>query len=155
MKMIPGTGFVWIRKETYTGTGKFSGTAQFDQFSLKSNGSEDMVILKCDPDGNIQWIRQAGGNSIEKSSDNVSGITINNNKLVITGFFSGIIQFGNQTLNSAGREDIFVLFLDTQGHILKPGARIMCFKKNSTRCQKQRVPPKKTNLCNPIIPLNL
>lgn len=100
-------------------TGKFSGTAQFDQFSLKSNGSEDMVILKCDPDGNIQWIRQAGGNSIEKSSDNVSGITINNNKLVITGFFSGIIQFGNQTLNSVGREDIFVLFLDTQGHILE------------------------------------
>ncbi|MEZ4939957.1 MAG: hypothetical protein R3D58_03755 [Saprospiraceae bacterium] len=99
--------------------GQFTGQANFDRLTRTSNGKVDMFVLKLDADGGFQWMQQAGGDSNEWNSDSALGIAMDkSNRLVITGFFSGTMQLGNQTLSSAGREDMFLLFFDTSGRLL-------------------------------------
>ncbi len=99
--------------------GQFTGQASFDQLTRTSKGRVDMFVLKLDAGGGFQWVQQAGGDSNEWNSDSALGIAMDkSNRLVITGFFSGTMQLGNQTLTSAGREDMFLLFFDTNGRLL-------------------------------------
>lgn len=101
-------------------TGQFTGNAHFDTLQKTSRGDEDIYVVKYDPEGKLLWMRQAGGDAMEWNSDGAHDISIDGNgNLVITGFFSGKMQIGNQTLVSAGREDIFLLFFDRNGNLLE------------------------------------
>lgn len=101
-------------------TGQFTGNAHFDTLQKTSRGDEDVYVVKYNPDGKQIWMRQAGGDAMEWNSDGAHDISIDGNgNLVITGFFSGKMQIGNQTLVSAGREDIFLLFFDRNGNLLE------------------------------------
>jgi hypothetical protein len=107
------------RKGNVYCTGVFTGSAKFDEQELTSSGEEDIFIVKYSPDGDFVWLRQLGGDSPEWNSDSASEIAINpDGHLVVTGFFSGTMQIGTQTLTSAGREDIFILFFDQDGSLL-------------------------------------
>ncbi|MCB9315476.1 MAG: hypothetical protein H6569_05020 [Lewinellaceae bacterium] len=99
--------------------GQFTGQAVFDQLNRNSKGAVDMFVLKLNPDGQLQWVQQAGGDTNAWNSDAALSIAIDkSNRLVITGFFSGTMQLGNQMLRSAGREDMFLLFFDANGRLL-------------------------------------
>lgn len=100
-------------------TGLFSGTVQFD--SLRTSvGEDDIYVLKYDPAGRLLWVRQTGGDAAQWNPDGACDIAINESgQLVFSGFFSGVMHIGRQTLVSAGREDIFVLFFDRHGNFLE------------------------------------
>ena len=65
---------------------------------------------------NIQaqhWIQSGGGLTVDEGNSIVvdgSGYTY------ATGYFTGIVSFGNTTLTSAGSTDIFVVKINSQGN---------------------------------------
>ena len=100
-------------------TGSFSSKADFGNFILESNGDEDGFIAKYNLIGEVLWVRQIGGELMERNSDGALSVAVDNDGvIVVTGFFSGTIQIGNWTLESSGKEDIYILRLDSDGHFL-------------------------------------
>lgn len=104
-------------------TGYFSGVVDFDpginSFSLSSNGSNDIFILKLDPTANFNWVKQIGDNGDDQ------GISLNAHvagNLYVTGNFSGTVDFdpgsGQFNLQSEGSTDVFLLNLSTAGSFI-------------------------------------
>ena len=101
---------------TYT-TGYFSGLANIDGVQKVVNGLTDIFISKISPDGTTLWVVAAGGTS----SDRGLGIAVDNNfNVIVSGFFSGSINFGNGvSINSnSGSQDAFVAKYSSSGTIL-------------------------------------
>jgi tRNA A-37 threonylcarbamoyl transferase component Bud32 len=96
-------------------TGSFSGTANFGSQSITSYGSNwetDIFLAKYDPNGNLQWVVQAGGTN----SDYGNGITVDKDGYVyITGVFSGTATFHTTNITSYGYHDIFIAKYDNNG----------------------------------------
>ncbi len=85
-------------------TGVFTN-AKFDSVSLKSAGNSDIFIAKYHNDGNIDWVKAAGGKSVDEGHS----ITLDpNGNIFVTGFFSDTANFDGTILNSSGSTDIFV-----------------------------------------------
>ena len=83
-------------------TGQFSGDASFGVFDLNAaDGTIDAFILKCDSNGNDQWIKQGTGESLERG---MALATDNQGDIYVTGQFSGDLTFdnfyGNNVLNA-------------------------------------------------------
>jgi gliding motility-associated-like protein len=104
--------------------GSFFGTADFDPgasaFSLTSNGSSDIFIVKQNADGNFVWALQFGGDDFDEA---LSMAVDNAGQIHVGGYFnSSIVDFdpgpGNQNLTNAGAGDAFLLKLDTDGNLL-------------------------------------
>ncbi|HAD98653.1 MAG TPA: hypothetical protein DCG19_14675, partial [Cryomorphaceae bacterium] len=111
-----GSGNVYtagvFRNTAYFGSGTSSDT-------LASTGNVDIFIQKQDPSGNLLWVRQIGGASIEYARDlAVDG----SGNVYVTGEFQGSVDFdpGPQihNLTSAGSNDYYVLKLDASGNFL-------------------------------------
>ncbi len=97
-------------------TGYFEGTANFGSTTLISSGYEDIFIAKISANGNWLWAKQAGGVS---DHDEGRSISIDNSgNCYVTGNFETNATFGNTTLISTFRSDIFVAKLDTNGNWL-------------------------------------
>lgn len=98
-------------------TGFFSGTATFDNLSVVSAGGEDVFIAKYSNDGDILWLKRAGGNG--SSGDRGRGIAVDTSgNCYITGSFSGNASFGQVPAFSAGSTDIFLAKYDSSGNAL-------------------------------------
>ena len=96
-------------------TGYFLDTAQFGGTHLTTSGSNDIYVAKLDHSGNWLWAVRAGGTGSDK------GMVISTDgdgNSYVTGYFSGIADFGTFTLTSSGQEDIFVAKLDSSGNWL-------------------------------------
>ncbi len=102
-------------------TGYFLGAMDFDPGAgsdlRTSNGSEDVFIIKLDSSGIYQWGIHYGSSGSDKSID--LGISSNQN-LVVTGFYSGTIDFGQgvgsaPTLTSIGGREVFIAFISNDG----------------------------------------
>ncbi|MCB0560850.1 MAG: SBBP repeat-containing protein [Lewinellaceae bacterium] len=106
-------------------TGCFNGQAQFGDKTLTSNGSADIFIAKYGPEGELIWVRQAGGPLEDLDADDGRSIAFSNDKgeLAITGFFSGMMQIAGRTLSSFGREDMLIIRMDKDGNFL--GAEVV------------------------------
>jgi hypothetical protein len=101
-------------------TGNFTDSLHIGGNVYPSQGQEDIFIVKYSPEGDLIWVRQFGGDRDEWNSDCSGGLAINKDgQLVATGIFSGTMQIGGQTLTSAGREDIFILFFDQDGNLVE------------------------------------
>jgi len=96
-------------------TGHFQGTALFGSTTLVSSGGADIFAAKLDGNGNWLWAVKAGGGSQEYGVD-ITVDCLNNSYL--TGYFSGLCQFGSINLTSSGGEDVYVAGLDTDGNWL-------------------------------------
>lgn len=103
--------------------GWFVGTADFDpgigQEYLTSINEQDVYILKLNPQGELIWVKQFVGDGIS----NARSLVIDpHDNLILTGFFSGSIDFDpgpNQFVqNSAGSNDTFVIKLDSAGTLI-------------------------------------
>ena len=99
-------------------TGGFRGAATFGTNALLSFGSEaaaDIFVAKYDPNGRLQWVRQAGGDS----DDNGSGIAVDaENNVYVTGYFQGTASFGATNVTSQGDYDVFIAKYNTAGTLL-------------------------------------
>lgn len=92
-------------------TGFFQGTVNFGGGNLATAGLTDIFVAKFDAAGNHVWSKKFGS-----SSDDQLGLAVavdSVGAVIITGSFTGSINFGGGNLVSAGGSDIFVLKLDS------------------------------------------
>lgn len=105
-------------------SGQFDGSVDFDPgtgtATLTAVGSNDVFVVKLDPNGQFVWAKQLGGTngSIENKA-----ITIDKKGNVITtGTFSGTLDFNPGTatanLTSSGWGSIYISKLDPGGNFL-------------------------------------
>lgn len=92
-------------------TGFFSGTANFDNTSLISNGEDDFFVAKYNNSGVLQWVRRGGGSYDDQGNDLVLD-TVGN--IYIIGDFQGG-TFGTKTLAGLGGTDIFIIKYTSAG----------------------------------------
>lgn len=96
-------------------TGSFVGTAAFGTTNLTSAGARDIFLAKLTSNGDLVWVRQAGG----PGDDLANGLAIDKEgRIWMTGFFGGTASFGAINLTSAGTNDIFVAQWDRDGAAL-------------------------------------
>jgi hypothetical protein len=105
-------------------TGFFYGTVDFNPSAAVNNliavGSvENIFIAKYDSAGNFIWAKNMGG-----TTGNGRGLSIcidKSNKINITGYFSGTVDFdtGSNTYNLTGsNQDVFITKLDNNGNFI-------------------------------------
>ncbi len=93
------------RNNNIMGFGQFTGTATFGPNVLTSLGLDDLYFIKCDPNGNLIWIKQAGGSDADKG--NCMALDPAGNAYG-TGSFKVYAKFEADSLVSAGVEDVYV-----------------------------------------------
>lgn len=101
---------------TYT-TGYFSTQAQINGTTQNVNGLTDIFLTKINPNGDNVWVKSAGGSS----SDRGLSIAVDNvGNVIVCGFFSGTINFGNgiSISSNSGSQDAFVVKYDPSGTAL-------------------------------------
>ncbi len=91
-----------------------STTSDTSKLNLRNvhSGTFDLLILKYNSNGILQWAKTIGSAKNEK----VNQILYNNNKLIITGTYEGNIDFGNFTLLNYGGTDAYVSEFDVNGN---------------------------------------
>ncbi len=99
-------------------TGRFFGTAWFDNDSLVSYGGADIFLAKYNHAGQLQWLRHAGGPIDDAPSDTGYDITIDSdNNLICTGHFLESAIFGKHQIYATGY-DAFIASYSSEGEIL-------------------------------------
>jgi uncharacterized delta-60 repeat protein len=117
-----GNGITALLDNSTVITGYFESSATFgsgesNQTILNPLGARDIFIARYNPNGTVEWAKQAGGSGYESGF----GITtLSDNSTVVTGYFSDVTTFGsgeiNETiLNSAGSLDIFIARYNPDG----------------------------------------
>lgn len=113
---VDGQGNVFV-------TGHFFGSGDFDPgpgtYTLSSNGTKDIFVVKLDSSGIFQWARSIGGSS---DDDGFSiGLDVSGD-VVVSGTFTGNVDFdpGPSTfyLNANVAADAFVLRLNSAGNLV-------------------------------------
>jgi len=93
--------------------GDFEGLAEFNKKMIESLGKKDVFIAKYDNDGHIQWLNRAGSAT---GDDHVSSIATDfSGNVYITGYFSGLANFGALELKNKSSHDMFLVKYDSGG----------------------------------------
>jgi hypothetical protein len=92
--------------------GEFNASSNFGGLTINTTGSSDVFVAKYDLNGNIKWIKKAGGSL----SDRARGIACAGSNVYITGQFGKTAYFGPYTKTAADSSDIFVASLDNSGN---------------------------------------
>lgn len=96
-------------------SGYFKDSATLGTTVLTSNGMKDIFFTKLDSDGNFLWTKQCGGINDDMGYD----IDIDDiGNCFVTGYFSGVVTFGMDSLTSCGSNDIFIAKLSTEGSLI-------------------------------------
>ncbi|NJK95965.1 MAG: hypothetical protein HC905_14550 [Bacteroidales bacterium] len=128
LKQLDVTDVYWAidKDENLCLTGYFMNSAMFGDVKLVSLGKFDVFVAKYSRNGDLLWIKQAGGSE----PDLVKLIkTDSNNNIYITGYFTGISFFEDYIAHSKGRTDIFTAKYSAEGKLLwvkSEGAEIIC-----------------------------
>jgi hypothetical protein len=96
-------------------TGNFQGSVDFGGGALLSAGGSDIFVAKLDASGKHLWSKAFG----EANDQAWSAVTVDNlGNVLVTGYFTGSIDFGGGQLPSAGADDVFIAKLDEKvGHL--------------------------------------
>lgn len=93
-------------------TGHFMGSINFGNTTLNApNGYLDLFVVKYDPDGNVVWAKQAGGDF----DDVGRAICSDDNYLYITGEFNAFATFDAHWIVTNGMADVFVACYNLNG----------------------------------------
>jgi hypothetical protein len=93
--------------------GIFANTATFGNTTLTSSGQSDVFVAKYNKNGELLWVRKAGGSDAEEAT----GIAIDaNGNVFIGGHFYNTMTIGNTNLMSVGSVDFFLAKYDTNGN---------------------------------------
>lgn len=95
-------------------TGHFTSAGTFGPYNLTTFGSSDIFLAKHDSIGNILWVKKFGGTTAETSL----GISVHGEYVYVTGLFTGTAVFDDDTLVSAGGDDIFIGKFDLDGNVI-------------------------------------
>jgi hypothetical protein len=103
--------------------GEFSATVDFDPTNGVHNetagASFNIFIQKLDSFGNLMWVETIGGTDWENAN---AMVVDQNGELVVTGFFSGEVEFelvsGDTAIVASGDRDFFILKMDSNGQII-------------------------------------
>ncbi len=97
----------------------WSSTITFEGQTLpnqSTGGSNDLFVVRYDPNGQLSWVHRAGGSDSEEAH---SVMTDTAGHIYVAGYFaSPTISFGSQILTSAGGADVFVVAYDSNGRAL-------------------------------------
>jgi hypothetical protein len=104
------SGIVWDGDAHVYIAGYFSGTIA----GQSSNGSSDGFVAKYHSDGTLLWLRSFGG----LGDDRVHQISFDSSarRVLITGYFSGKMYFGSDSLQATQEEDLLLLAIDENGN---------------------------------------
>ncbi len=100
---------------TYFVTGYISGTVIEGEDTLMSCGGNDIFLARYDEQGNLVWIKTAGG-YLDEAGNSIASDAHGN--MYVTGYFYGEITFDTITIDSHGLEDMFIAKYDPFGHCL-------------------------------------
>lgn len=89
--------------------------ARFARFGVTNlTGYEDILIAKYDPDGNLIWARQAGGNGYDYGQ----GLAVTPTGFAyVTGTFEKTAPFGSLSVTSRGSSDLFLARYSPDGAV--------------------------------------
>ncbi len=96
--------------------GCFSSTVTIGTTTLPCRGEVDMNIVKYDPNGNIVWVRDAGGANVDDSRDNICDRF--GNVYVLGEFNSPILYIGDSTMATNGNSDLSLVKYDPCGNVV-------------------------------------
>ncbi|HRY97726.1 MAG TPA: hypothetical protein P5550_01585 [Bacteroidales bacterium] len=98
----------------YAAAGKFSGAVWLGNDLVNSMGIRDILVLRYDLNGTLQWARTAGG------TENDEGLAVaadDSGNVIVTGFFRGTASFGNTQLTTLGGDEMFVARYNAAGDL--------------------------------------
>ena len=95
--------------------GDYNGLAAFDGIEILSLGETDIFLAKYDADGDLQWIKDMGG----EFEDTATAVAVDDeNNILVGGQFNGrFIDFGVE-LYSEGMGDIFIEKYSHDGNVI-------------------------------------
>jgi hypothetical protein len=93
-------------------TGFLSGSADFGGGPRTSVSAQDVFIAKLSPSGGHLWSRRFGATGDQVGQSLATDAAGN---VLITGYFSGTVDFGGGPLTSAGGAQVYVVKLDPGG----------------------------------------
>lgn len=93
-------------------TGYFAGTTNFNNLSLTSGGASDVFLAKYDTDGEIIWVKKAGGSNSDTGKSLLLG---DNEDVYLVGDFRSVSSFDNTSVTSAGGTDVFIAKYNSDG----------------------------------------
>jgi len=103
-------------------SGSFSGNSLSGPYNFDNNGagSYDVFVAKVSLDGNIIWVKKAGGSGSEWMNEIALG---SDGNFYLTGYFSGNTLFGSYSLDSnatisSTNNDVLVAKMDPTGNWL-------------------------------------
>jgi hypothetical protein len=101
-------------------TGFFTGIATWDggtnpDVELTTFSDFDAFVAKYTPEGDLEWVRQAGGTGQDTGRDLATDAAGN---VYLVGGFEGVGTFGGVTLTSAGSTDAFIVKYDADGDVV-------------------------------------
>lgn len=109
--------------------GYYDSSSVFDQRSLESYGERDAFIMRCEPDGTLEWIREAGG----PNSDEIRGIAVGTDNVpYAAGVFDATANFSGITIVGERFTDGFVAALECG-----PNTRLRPAEKTISICEGQ------------------
>jgi hypothetical protein len=88
-------------------TGWFMDSLSYKGYSVQSNGSYDIFVMKIDPNGDLTWCLTIG-NDHPYGDYSRSIARDNNGNLFITGRFYDTLFFGDNSVTSLGSADVFI-----------------------------------------------
>jgi hypothetical protein len=99
-------------------TGNFYDTVDFGSTTLtSSNSGTNVFFTKLDVDGNFLWAKSAGGPT-NVISDGLGIATDTEGNCYATGYFGGLVNFGDIALTATGATSAFFTKLDADGNFL-------------------------------------
>ncbi len=103
--------------------GYYDSSSVFDEVVLESFGERDAFIMRCEPDGSLEWIREAGG----PHADEVRGIAVGiDNVPYAAGVFDATANFSGIQIVGERYTDGFVAALECGPNTrLRPAVKTM------------------------------
>jgi hypothetical protein len=94
-------------------TGNYTGSADFGDENINSEGAQDAFLAKYDTDGNCIWVVSAGSRNADYGHNMA---TDNEGNIVLIGIFQKTIDFGNSiSLTATAFQETFVSMYDSDG----------------------------------------
>jgi len=95
--------------------GDFKEKYYYNNDSLVSQDKLDLMLMKIDSAGHIQWAKSAGGMGFQSAND--ISIAANGN-LCVTGYFENDLTIETVTKQGLGLRDVFVATFDQLGNLI-------------------------------------
>jgi hypothetical protein len=106
---------ILVHNNAVYATGYFLKTAKFGNQEISSIGRDDIFLAKYDLNGNLLWVKSAGG----QSQDIPYSLTADNSgNIYLTGSFQKEAHFGSKSINALNATDMFIAKYNALGDLL-------------------------------------